>query len=524
MAKGPTITTIASGYYSRTALNDNFTNIDTAFDNTLSLDGSTPNAMGADLDMNSKDVLNVNDVHADRLLLNGVPVSTSAVTVDSESVTYTPEFTGAVTSNVEAKLQESVSVKDFGAVGDGVVDDTAAIQAAIDGLSSGGTIFFPSGTYNHTGLTIDNNALVFKGNSRNVILEYTGAGTAVSVVDDVDYCEFHSLYFNATSETTTMFAFAGQANYWSFHSCIFAKSYHSTDLSKAFSFSASNTGWNGLHKFFDCTFRNWYSAIDIPNSTGEVTELQFFGCDWNACKHAILDQQSNAAGVFRVIGGNSDAPLNGYNQFYSDTFDNIIVGTRIETKKVGGWDTPSAGSLTTHTGVHFGSNSERNTASSPTFIPLSSDAYYNEGIRNTFVQSQLQWENYNGILVQQGALEGVTATLGTSSRYWVESYIDDSHLSGVEQYTIRQMSNAATPSVNNGRYLRTGGTTTITDFANGVEGQVITILSEHPVTITHGTNILLLGFANFVMASRDTLTLILKSDGNWYEVNRTDVS
>ena len=220
MAKGPTITTIASGYYSRTALNDNFTNIDTAFDNTLSLDGSTPNAMGADLDMNSKDVLNVNDVHADRLLLNGVPVSTSAVTVDSESVTYTPEFTGAVTSNVEAKLQESVSVKDFGAVGDGVVDDTAAIQAAIDGLSSGGTIFFPSGTYNHTGLTIDNNALVFKGNSRNVILEYTGAGTAVSVVDDVDYCEFHSLYFNATSETTTMFAFAGQANYWSFHSCI----------------------------------------------------------------------------------------------------------------------------------------------------------------------------------------------------------------------------------------------------------------------------------------------------------------
>ena len=144
MAKGPTITTIASGYYSRTALNDNFTNIDQAFDNTLSLDGSTPNAMGADLDMNSKDVLNVNDVYADRLLLNGVPVSTSAVTVDSESVTYTPEFTGAVTSNVEAKLQEAVSVKDFGAVGDGITDDTAAIQAAANTTLP---IFVPAGTY-----------------------------------------------------------------------------------------------------------------------------------------------------------------------------------------------------------------------------------------------------------------------------------------------------------------------------------------------------------------------------------------
>jgi len=41
----------------------------------------------------------------------------------------------------------AVNVKDFGAVGDGVTDDTTAIQAAIDSLSSGGTISFPFGTY-----------------------------------------------------------------------------------------------------------------------------------------------------------------------------------------------------------------------------------------------------------------------------------------------------------------------------------------------------------------------------------------
>jgi pectate lyase len=62
MAKGPEITTIASGYYSRTALNDNFTNIDTAFENTLSLDGSTPNSMGADLDLNNNDLLNASNL------------------------------------------------------------------------------------------------------------------------------------------------------------------------------------------------------------------------------------------------------------------------------------------------------------------------------------------------------------------------------------------------------------------------------------------------------------------------------
>lgn len=65
MAKGPTITTISTGYYSTTALNDNFTNIDTAFDNTLSLDGSTPNAMTADFDLNGNNILNVGNIFVD---------------------------------------------------------------------------------------------------------------------------------------------------------------------------------------------------------------------------------------------------------------------------------------------------------------------------------------------------------------------------------------------------------------------------------------------------------------------------
>jgi hypothetical protein len=54
---------------------------------------------------------------------------------------------GAVPTTVQSKLRDVVSVKDFGAVGDGVTDDTAAIQAAV---TAGNTILFPAGNYKVT--------------------------------------------------------------------------------------------------------------------------------------------------------------------------------------------------------------------------------------------------------------------------------------------------------------------------------------------------------------------------------------
>ena len=81
-----------------------------------------------------------------------VPVVQSGATVKvpvsgviTASTGYTPAGTGAVARSVASKLQESVSVKDFGAVGDGSTNDTAAIQAAVNSGSQ--TIVFPAGVY-----------------------------------------------------------------------------------------------------------------------------------------------------------------------------------------------------------------------------------------------------------------------------------------------------------------------------------------------------------------------------------------
>jgi len=69
--------------------------------------------------------------------------------INAEGVVYDPPFTGAVQRNVEAKLAEIISVKDFGAVGDGTTDDSGAVQDAVDYLfaSGGNALYFPDGTY-----------------------------------------------------------------------------------------------------------------------------------------------------------------------------------------------------------------------------------------------------------------------------------------------------------------------------------------------------------------------------------------
>ena len=95
-------------------------------------------------------------------------LTSSIGATDSSLVTYVPAGTSATQRTVQAKLRDVVSVKDFGAVGDGVANDTAAVQAAIN---TGKNIVFPEGTYRVNNLTQSTNSQSFHGHGQAFLIK-----------------------------------------------------------------------------------------------------------------------------------------------------------------------------------------------------------------------------------------------------------------------------------------------------------------------------------------------------------------
>lgn len=88
-----TLTEIVSGFGSKQALNGNFDDIEAAIENTLSRDGTTPNTMEADLDMNGNEIINASVVDAEMFKVSGNEIVPSNLGIAPTLQTWTPVLT-----------------------------------------------------------------------------------------------------------------------------------------------------------------------------------------------------------------------------------------------------------------------------------------------------------------------------------------------------------------------------------------------------------------------------------------------
>jgi len=93
-----------------------------------------------------------------------------------------------------------VNVLSLGAVGDGMADDTPAIQKALDGVRSGSTVYLPAGTYRVTKTLRLTGPLIgvsVIGHGRDTTLRWDGpAGASLLVDDGVAASRFVGLQFD----------------------------------------------------------------------------------------------------------------------------------------------------------------------------------------------------------------------------------------------------------------------------------------------------------------------------------------
>jgi len=101
--------------------------------------------------------------------------------INATKLNFLQAGTSAVARTVDSKLKDVVSVKDFGAVGNGIADDTLAINRATKYVADlgGGTVYYPPGTYKITrAIRLDNyniETFTYSGTPRlNVV--HLGAG------------------------------------------------------------------------------------------------------------------------------------------------------------------------------------------------------------------------------------------------------------------------------------------------------------------------------------------------------------
>lgn len=266
---------------------------------------------------------------------------------------------------LQDKIDEIVSVKDFGAIGDGIANDTAAIQRAITQIYSSlrmdanpqvrRTIYFPAGTYKVTGdvlLIPPWLRIVGDGIESSIIKQTDGSQTCLFQSSDSKYNTAAQLGQNGG--TLAKFVSFEQITLQntSDKDIIILDSVNNVNFNRVeFKGSLSNPTTDGL-----------YGAVKFKSFIGASVNIDFANCNFTNVRYAVLgsstaiskDVKFNGcyfSGVFKAakLGDNTSTAV-GY-KFANSTF--ASVAERALDVQAGCTGLISVGNYYADVGTHF---------------------------------------------------------------------------------------------------------------------------------------------------------------------------
>jgi len=423
--------------------------------------------------------------------------SEAVVNTNAANVVYDPAGTGAVPTTVQTKLRETVSVKDFGAVGDGVADDTVAIQDAINAanVDGGKSVYFPAGDYIVSSTINSTSAgqLLIYGDgmfrSRVVFNQITGIMWSAGVwgldAEDIAFIGNNNSastgpwwYAGTTGLATTGVLFLNGVRiagfetamdinggfYHRFDNCSFdrANTVYLGGTSNNVQFSQCRmfrindgvvyTGGSGPIVFSQCAFETFYDSV-CKGSAGARTAVSFIGC--------YFENYPNTPTVAPLPVG-----------FFDDgrgvsACDNLVVtGCNISLKGIRRF-LNNSGSTTNNlvsTGNRFNySSGSQATCESVYFADTLVSGYFNDFLDNNLSETGGAYttDYFSGSIANRdlvGGFDGITNTLIT--RMFNEATAADIASAASAINTTAKYTGKIVWDTTNNRLMRTAGATT----------------------------------------------------------------
>jgi len=215
--------------------------------------------------------------------------------------------------NLKWKAATVLDVTNYGAKGDGVTDDTMAIQAAIDAAVNGGTIFLPRGVYMVTGLVVRNKGTNILGDGRWASRIVRLSGTAPLITMSGASTKLGHLRYASINNIMLSGNFMPGALVQSYYADtnLFGQINFIHTVGRAIDFVEV---WDT--RFIECTWEDCGSATDactlLRNSTAPGTfgfsadntnQIFFTSCRWEGFRNGAVRMDGTFGGSTEMLNG-----------------------------------------------------------------------------------------------------------------------------------------------------------------------------------------------------------------------------
>jgi hypothetical protein len=215
--------------------------------------------------------------------------------------------------NLKWKANTVLDVTNYGAKGDGITDDTAAIQTAIDAAINGGTIFLPRGVYMVTSLTLRNKGTNILGDGRWAtrivrlsgnapLIKISGSGTKIG---HIRYASINNIMLSGNFMSGPLLqsyyadtCLYGQIN---FIHCVG----RTVDFVEVWDTRFLECAWEDCGSATEaCTsLRNSAEPGTFGFSSDNTNQIYFIACRWEGFRNGAIRLDGTAGGSTEMLNG-----------------------------------------------------------------------------------------------------------------------------------------------------------------------------------------------------------------------------